>query len=388
MSDENQPATDVVLKLERINCPLCGLSDSSVVMTLKDNLCGIPGEFHLERCYGCGHRFMNPRPCLESLADCYPQQYGPHQSAPNVASGAAGLDSTNQAAKEMVKPGRPLYQRILPLRYIPGLKQFYNRLIDDRGQLVPQASALSPADKAHAEETTESRYTPRALEIGCATGEYLIRLQAAGWKTTGIEPGVRPAGIASERGLDVHCGNLETSQLKPASFELAAAWMVIEHVPDPRDTLQRIHALLKPGGHLLFSIPNAGGWEAAFFGSMWYALELPRHLHQFTPTSIRTLLKQSGYGEISITHQRNLSNVLGSIGQLMISRWPESRFGRWLLNYPHRPTVGIKLILAPWAHVIAWMGQGGRLTISAKRYSQPESALANSNEHRTSRNQK
>ena len=268
--------------------------------------------------------------------------------------------------------GRPRYLRILPLRYIPGLKRFYKWLIDDCSQPVPKASLLFPPNTVGRDITTEKLPRPRALEIGCATGNYLVRLQQAGWDATGIEPGVRPASIARDRGLDVYCGMLKTCQLEAASFDMAAAWMVIEHVQDPRDTLQRIHALLKPGGVLLFSIPNAGCWEAKFFGSCWNAWDLPRHLHHFTPESVRSLLLQSGFSDIAIMHQRNLSYALGSLGLVLLARWPESKLGRWLLHYPDNPTVAAKLVLAPMAHMLACLRQGGRLTISARRVQQSE----------------
>ena len=380
MPEDLQPAVDVSeqspqsmasrvpLKLERINCPLCGSHDSSVVMTSNDNLCGLPGEFHVERCEACDHRFMNPRPVPESMAACYPEQYGPHRSVPKtagdcVATSRSGNEITNGATAR----GRPLYLRILPLRYVPGLKQFYNWLMDDRSQPVPHAPLATRHAADPAPDQRRRPEKPRALELGCATGQYLVRLQEAVWLSTGIEPGERPASIAIEAGLDVHCGTLDATELQSEQFELAAAWMVIEHVPDARETLRRLHSLLIPGGSLLFSIPNAGCWESWFFGKYWYVWELPRHLHHFTPSSIRKLLEECGFTNIRIIHQRNMSNVVGSLALSILARWPDSRFGRWLLRFPDRPTTATKLLLAPFAHGLAWMRQGGRLTISARR---------------------
>ena len=380
MPDEVQPVAVVsgqshetsssraMLRLECINCPLCGSSDSSVVMTSKDNLCGLPGEFHVERCHACGHRFMNPRPVLESLAACYPEQYGPHQSVPKAAGDSAGTSNSGSVIiNGATGRGRPLYLRILPQRYVPGLKQFYNWVMEDRSQPVP----VAPKGQRHAADSAQFEgrrpEKPRALELGCATGQYLMRLQDAGWLATGVEPGERPASIAQDAGLDVHCGTLESTELQSEQFELAAAWMVIEHVPDARETLGRLHSLLIPGGTLLFSIPNAGCWESWFFGKYWYVWELPRHLHHFTPSSIRKLLEECGFTNVRIIHQRNLSNVIGSLALSILARWPDNRFGRRLLRYPDRPTTVTKLLLAPFAHVLAWMRQSGRLTISACR---------------------
>jgi SAM-dependent methyltransferase len=363
-----ESASRVVLKLERISCPLCGSSSSSVVMTSRDYLCGLAGEFHVERCHACGHRFMNPRPVSDSLGACYPEQYGPHQSVPQTAAGSGAVAKSVTTAKSgSSSVRRPKYLRILPLRYVPGLKHFYNWLMDDRSQPVPTPQTVIK-EGAHSVRTAGSdKIKPRALELGCATGQYLVRLQEAGWSATGIEPGERPSSIARAAGLDVQCGTLEAAELQPEQFELATAWMVIEHVPDARETLRRLHSILKPGGTLLFSIPNAGCWEAWFFGKYWYVWELPRHLHHFTPASIRRLLQECGFTEITIIYQRNLSYVVGSLALSILARWPESRLGHRLLRYPDRPTMMTKLLLSPFAHILAWMRQGGRLTISARR---------------------
>lgn len=372
--------TGVRLQLERIACPLCGSQESTIIQTSGDNLCGIPGEFAIERCSQCNHRFMNPRPVPESLGDCYPEQYGPHQSAPSVASQSSVVTGrASTVEKRTDSRGRPLYLRILPLRYIPGLKAFYSWLIEDRSQPVPTpimiSPTVSPAVGRQRHDGSNASQQPRALELGCATGHYLTRLTDAGWVATGIEPGERPAAIAIQSGLDVQCGTLESCRFPADFFELAAAWMVIEHVPDPRGTLQELHRLLKPDGTLLFSIPNAGCWEPKVFGRYWYVWELPRHLHHFTPRSIRMLLTQVGFSEIKIIHQRNLSNVIGSLALVTLASWPESRIGRWLLRYPDTPSTLLKLMLAPIAHVLAWLGQGGRLTISARRPPHPPSEI-------------
>ncbi len=392
-----QPPVSGELPLERIACPLCGSSESQPVLHAVDNLCGIPGQFTVERCQKCHHLFMNPRPTLDHLGDCYPAHYGPHQSAPEgagtpssaaeTADPAANNRATDSPAVNRVS--RPWYLRYLPLKLIPGLRSLYYWLLDDRSQPVPETNIRAmPADqnRAHSNQRSEHQHgdggpqlneltaqsaeldlPPLALELGCATGRYLERLQQKGWRVVGVEPGERPARMAQQAGLDVHCGTLDTCQLSKNSFDLAAAWMVIEHVPDPRSTLTGLHELLKPQGHLLISIPNAGCWEPMVFGRFWYVWELPRHLHHFTPASIHRLLTECGYSAIHITHQRTMLNVIGSLGMVVLSRWPGSRIGKALKYYPDHPSLAGQLVIAPMAHLLAWLGQGGRLTVSAKK---------------------
>lgn len=364
---EAPTASSAALQLERSPCPLCGGHRTHVVVSTPDLLGGIPGEFTVEACQQCGHRFLNPRPTPAALAACYPAHYGPHQSrlpsataplADTEAVAAAGTDSEAPAAASAAA-GRPWYLRYLPLKHIPGLRSLYYWLLADNSQPVPPAASFRTAGPAAA--------PPRALELGCATGRYLRLLQQAGWEVVGVEPSTPAAAAARAAGLPVLTGTLDTVRLDDQSFDLVAAWMVLEHVPEPRATLQTIHELLRPSGRLLLSIPNAGCWEPRVFGRSWYSWEPPRHLQHFTPRSIRRLLTECGFTSISIQHQQNLSNVLGSAGLLLHRCCPGSRLGQRLIDYPTTPgTVG-QLLSAPLAHLLAWLRQGGRLTISATR---------------------
>ena len=365
-------ATMKPLVLERIHCPLCGCEDAEIMLRAVDNLCGVPGLFAVERCRQCRHMFMNPRPTIDSLADCYPSHYGPHQTPPEKQQSQDGAPS--RSGDEGTPKSVPWYLRYLPLRHVPGLRRFYFWLMDDKSQPLPdlllpelkRADSVTSLSEVNYSTNPDDRL-PRALELGCATGRYLQRLTQNGWAVVGVEPGEGPAALGRAAGLDVHCGTLTTCQLAHESFDAAAAWMVLEHIPDPRETLTRLAELLKPRGQLLISIPNAGCWEPAIFGRFWYAWEPPRHLHHFTPASIRRLLSECGFTEIAITHQRSLLYVVGSLGLVILSRWPDSRLGRSLKYYPDHPNLPVQLLLAPFAHLMAFLRQGDRLTVTARR---------------------
>ena len=68
------------LKLKSIVCPLCHEVSNRPVLTSADVRCHLPGRFTVVRCEGCNHRYLNPRPADECLADCYPVGYAPHQA--------------------------------------------------------------------------------------------------------------------------------------------------------------------------------------------------------------------------------------------------------------------------------------------------------------------
>ncbi|MFN6150628.1 MAG: class I SAM-dependent methyltransferase [Planctomyces sp.] len=337
------------LTLQPVACPLCLHADCRPLFSGTDVRCRLPGRFDVVQCQHCGHRYLSPQPSAECLAACYPTGYAPHQSSPDSAPSESHHSGTLAANR------RPWFLRWLPLEYVPGLRQLYYWLTDDRTQPIPQPAAtpLQPALSA--------------LELGCAAGSWLLKLQALGWSVCGVELCVGPADAARKAGLNVVTGTLESARLPAQSFDLVAAWMVLEHTPNPLQTLNEIRHVLKPGGQLLFSVPNASSLEARLFGSSWYSLDLPRHLQHFDPQTILRILRDTGYEQIRIDHHRTLIGAWGSLGVLLSRVFPGSRLATWLHRYPEQPRLILQLLSAPVAIMLAWCRQGPGLTVSARR---------------------
>lgn len=332
------------LSLEYTDCPLCQFSEHEVVITAEDYYYGVPGSFVVCRCSGCSHMYLNPRPNEQSRPSTYPANYSPHQRIEPADIGTKGS---------------PWYLRFLPLRYIPGLRRFYGWLLKDYGWLSPEFPDSQSAT---------------LLELGCSHGTFLSEMQKKGWKVWGIEPDTEAAQLARDSGLSVQTGYLDDCPAADGSFDVVAAWMVLEHVPYPIATLHRMRNLLKDDGQLLLSVPNAGCWEPNVFGRFWYAWDLPRHLHHFTPAAIERILQRIGFTDVRIIHQRNVLYVLGSLG-VLLERVPlTQRLGKVLRRYPDHPRLFVQLLLAPLAILLALCKQGGRLSISARKPQQAKSS--------------
>lgn len=328
------------IEYEEVPCPLCGSADESPLLSGRDNLYGVPGEFRLVRCRQCRHVYLNPRPTSATIGLCYPPAYGPHQCDEE-------REDENKTAES--DSGSPWYLSSW-VRRIPGLRSLYYWLADSKSEYIPQVD--------------NSR--KRALEIGCATGSFLMRLREEGWDATGVELAEAPAGEAARRGFDVHIGTLESAAFADASFDAVFAWQVVEHLPDPKQTLREIHRVLKPRGWFAFSVPNFACWERWVFGRCWHTLELPRHLHQFTPRTLRMMLSETGFDSVKIIHQRNVLNIILSLGIVLRRRFPDSTLGQRLIDFTDQPTMWWQLILAPLAKLLAVLRQGGRLTVIAR----------------------
>ena len=328
------------IEFEDAACPQCGSDERLPLLTGRDNLYDLPGEFQLVRCRGCRHVYMNPRPTLETIGLCYPAVYAPHLDSGASAAEVVPTDSVSKTPWYLSPWGRR----------IPGLRRLYYWLADSQAEYIP-AVETSPK---------------RALEIGCATGNFLQRLRGEGWDATGVEPAAGPASHPIRQGFDVHVGTLESAAFADASFDAVFAWMVIEHLQEPKQTLREIQRILQPGGCFAFSVPNFACWERRLFGRCWHALDLPRHLQHFTPPVLRTMLADTGFEVVRILHQRNLLNVVGSSGIALRRQFPRRKLGQELIDFTDQPTMWWQLAMAPLAKLLACIHQGGHLTVIAR----------------------
>ncbi len=339
-----------VIELEDQPCPLCGSSRAASYLRSGDLLYGVPGEFQIVRCLDCRHLYMNPRPTADTILNCYPAHYGPHQVAASTGDAPAPAAATEAGTTAAPQANRPWY--LAPaVRHIPGLRALYYWLTKSYGTYIPP----------------EVGSGSHVVELGCATGTFLEQLRTAGCRAEGIEPVPSAAEEAQRRGFPVHVGLLETASLKDDTHDAAFAWMVLEHLPNPRETLLELNRTLRPDGWLVFSVPNAGCWEPYVFGKNWMVFELPRHLQHFTVARLKRLLTECGYDRVSVIHQHNVSNLVASVGIVLVRWFPHSRWAVRVRDWPNRPTLWAQLALAPLAKVLAWLRQGGRLTVVARR---------------------
>jgi 2-polyprenyl-3-methyl-5-hydroxy-6-metoxy-1,4-benzoquinol methylase len=98
----------------------------------------------------------------------------------------------------------------------------------------------------------------RAVEIGSGTGGMLATLSSFSDSLTAIEPYPPAAEVARTRAPGVNviqCDAREFLASRLASFELIAAFDVLEHIEDDQDVLNCFHAALVPGGAAVVSVP-------------------------------------------------------------------------------------------------------------------------------------
>jgi 2-polyprenyl-3-methyl-5-hydroxy-6-metoxy-1,4-benzoquinol methylase len=162
----------------------------------------------------------------------------------------------------------------------------------------------------------------RALDVGCSSGAWLELLARRGCDVVGVEIGDATAAAARERtSLDIRTGTLaEVGDSLGLTFDLITFWDVLEHLRDPEAELRRACGLMAPGATLALTCPNVGGWFprltyrllARSIG-VWEYPELPVHLYDFEPRTLKRLLEKCGFGSVrTLTFATNFDHYRGA----------------------------------------------------------------------------
>ena len=152
------------------------------------------------------------------------------------------------------------------------------------------------------------------LEVGCSSGFMLYPLAAEGHACVAIEPSgafsdyVRSRGVPCFRGIDEL-----RSKDSGGRFDLILHYYVMEHVADPVGFLKSQLALLKPGGHVVFEVPNANDALTTVYALPAYErfIWVVSHRWYFTERSLaRAMSMAGGASEVRLDQRYDLSNHL------------------------------------------------------------------------------
>lgn len=134
----------------------------------------------------------------------------------------------------------------------------------------------------------------RILDVGCGSGIFLdyLKRQMPDAELFGYDLNTELLAGLKDRGLGVLSGDL--SQIKTLSGDLApfdaiCMLQVLEHAGNPVDMLQTFLGLLRPGGLLIITTPDAAGPIKNFPDAL---TEIPpHHVTRWTEATFRALLR-------------------------------------------------------------------------------------------------
>ncbi|HTR67457.1 MAG TPA: class I SAM-dependent methyltransferase [Terriglobales bacterium] len=249
---------------ELSHCPLCAETAQQEIYRARDRHYGIPGEYRIVRCAGCGLVFLNPALSDQELAALYPADYYAHQDRFHSA----------------------------------GWKEFLKKMLHCRIQTVdPRFPAPG-----------------RMLDLGCGSGWFMSMMRERGWETYGVEPNAAAAQIGRQTaGLDIFTGLLEEAAFPDSFFDYVRSNHSFEHVSCPRSTLEEIHRVLRPDGKLFIGVPNIASLNARLFREYWWYLGAPVHPFSYSVETLSRLLREHNFLLQAVRYNSDYSGILGSL---------------------------------------------------------------------------
>ena len=143
------------------------------------------------------------------------------------------------------------------------------------------------------------------LDVGCGSGVFSRMLAHEGASVTGVDgaQGMVEAAKADSVGLDIgyEVGKVEDLAAHDAAYDGAIMLSVLEYLPDPPAALAALARLVKPGGRLALSAPNAAstlrktqaGLRRILGANAFAYLDSSRHL--WTREALADLLRNAGF---------------------------------------------------------------------------------------------
>jgi SAM-dependent methyltransferase len=262
MADNN---TDV----EQIACNLCGADHFDVYLEQDDRrYSNTPrGKFRLVKCRHCGLIYLNPRPTAAAISAFYPDSFYADRPATNgnnrdgLERLTVGLDPTKRRARAALL----------------------------EKQLVVSRAFAGPG---------------RLLDVGCAAGEFLVRMRSLGWSVEGAD--ISPymcEYVRGKFGITCHNKSINSLELRSGSFDVITFWASMEHLFDPKSALQACHRALDDSGIVVILVPNADSLEEKWLRDVDpNPVDIPRHLYHFSSTSLERMLKCAGFEPLFVSH--------------------------------------------------------------------------------------
>jgi SAM-dependent methyltransferase len=139
----------------------------------------------------------------------------------------------------------------------------------------------------------------KLLELGCAYGFFLMEA-APYFDVAGIELAAEAADHGRRAGFNVLDGIADAANLRRIGHvDVIVLFDVVEHLPQPRETLALCCQHLNPGGIIVITTGDFGSIAAKLAGARWRLMTPPQHLWFFTQESMRRL--SAGLG-LSLEH--------------------------------------------------------------------------------------
>lgn len=156
------------------------------------------------------------------------------------------------------------------------------------------------------------------LEIGCGKGAFAKKIAAQEY--VGLELSQKAKEITSVRGFRVLKESVETHAIsKPNYYDVVCAFQVLEHVENVQSFIKASIGCLKPGGLLIYSVPNSDSFYSLVSNNL---LNMPpHHVTWWSEKALVYIAKLFNLELVSVESERLASSHRkGYLAMIILSR--------------------------------------------------------------------
>lgn len=328
MNMENKYMQDTQHK-SLIICPICKESKTSFKFNGRDvyeKL--VSGSFKLFQCHKCECIFQFPMPGGDKIGTFYANNYYSYQ----VGRKKSFFDKVRENTIRVNYEGTNNFPFLWKVFLLFTRKKFRD--------ILPMG-----------------RQGGKFLDIGCGDSINLRILRDYNWDTYGIEISEEAVKDAQAKNLQVARSTLE--DYSPGiKFDAIRLWHVLEHLPDPHASMEKLRSLLREKGIVYIAIPNTKSLNAYLFGKYWIGYDVPRHLINYSIKSLKVLLAKHNFTLLGYKHAStagllcSISNFINGVTKRKLR----------LANNPF-----LVILMYPYDFITDLIGLGDTLYIKIKK---------------------
>jgi 2-polyprenyl-3-methyl-5-hydroxy-6-metoxy-1,4-benzoquinol methylase len=134
------------------------------------------------------------------------------------------------------------------------------------------------------------------LDVGCGGGDFLeiISKKLVNSRVVGLDTTQESVDRCQEKGFEVYCKSIKNFQesFPNERFDYIVSFHCLEHISQPKQFIEEMLSVLKPGGKFFVSTP----YSPMSFESDWFDIlnHPPHHLLRWNQKSYEELAKQLG----------------------------------------------------------------------------------------------
>jgi len=263
-------------------CEICKSNKIKFLFEGNDKLLGIPGKFSLFECENCKVIFINPQPFYSDLKKHYSNE-------------------KYYSLKKINTNSEKLNIKLL----------LYKTYFDKNNKNILLRFFLSPLK--FIVRGTKIMPNSKLLDIGSGSGQFLYEMKKLGMNVYGVEPGNFNKEDSKKYKLNIKNLNLIRAKYPKEYFDLITINHVLEHIDNPHEIIIEMKRILKKEGTLIIDIPNTKSAAKKIFCKNWLALDVPRHLFNYSDRNIKFLLEKNGFKVLKIRYNSRPNQFVVSL---------------------------------------------------------------------------